>query len=206
MTVFHLNADMMHDALRADVNAAMRVTSADSTATGAVLATTRANGRQFDANLNALQSLKLPTELSRDFEESRRGARAYIAAANKLVAIAVRDHEQALPLEDEFNAAFDELLALNERVTTALAERIQDAERDALQSEAAAKLWILITSIVTALIAWGFVAVIAISVRRSLRQVSDAARPGRRQSFGAQRDRKPGRGGRARRRSEQDGR
>ncbi|HKU15745.1 MAG TPA: diguanylate cyclase [Steroidobacteraceae bacterium] len=173
---FHLNADMMHDALRADVNAALRVTDNDSAASGAVVTRAREHSRLFEANLTAMANLDLSPELHQDIESTHRRARAYVVAASELVLTATRNHERAVELEDKFNTAFDELESANEIVTQLLVERADEAERAAAAADAAARTLIVISGILTALIAWSVVSVLARSIRRSLRQVSDAAR------------------------------
>lgn len=173
---YHLDVDVMHDALRADVNEALRVSGGDAQAAGAVLASLHENTRQFEADLEALQRLDVPADLKLHLAAIYPHARAYITLANRLVTTAVRDHQQGLAIEPSFNAAFDDLLKLNDAMTALLEEHTQAAEREALQEASTGKLWITIAGVVTALAAWGFVALIAGSVRQSLRQVCDAAR------------------------------
>ncbi|MDB6102055.1 MAG: hypothetical protein JWO52_2054, partial [Gammaproteobacteria bacterium] len=172
----HLNTNVMLDALGTEVNAALRVKSEDSQAAGEVLANLHEDTRKFEAELKALESLDLTPDLKRTFASNHPRAQGYIAAANRLVTTAVRDHEQALTLEPSFNVAFENLNKFSDEMTTLMSDRVEAAERDTLQEASTAKFWITVIAIVTALLAWTFVAVIASSIRHSLRQVCDAAR------------------------------
>lgn len=172
----HLNVDQAHDALHSDVNASLRLDAQDTATAGQVLATLREDSNQFTAELDALQRLELPADVSRLVEENRPRALRYLAAAEKLVTTAARSHEEALALETSYSTLFNDLLNQNARLTAVFSDRVEQAEHDLFLAEGDGKLWITVTGILTALIAWGFVAIIAASVRLSLRRVSDAAR------------------------------
>ncbi len=173
---YHLDDDMMLDALRTDASEALRISADDSRAAGTVLASLHENTRQFEADLETLQRLDVPADIKPHLAAIYPRARAYIALANRLVTTAVRDHQQGLTIEASFNAAFDDMLKLNEAMTALLEERTQVVESEVLQEASTGKLWIGIAGVLTAFAAWGFVALIAGSVRHSLRQVCDAAR------------------------------
>ncbi len=172
----HLDGDMMLDALRADVEQALRLTEDEAQAAGTVLADLHEDTREYEADLEALQKVAMPASLQRGFAAIHLRASHYIALVNRLVTTAVSDHKQALTLEPPFSAAFDDLLKLNDEMTTRLSTQSQAAEGEALQEASTGKVWITVAGLVTALLAWGFVALIAGSVRHSLRQVCDAAR------------------------------
>ncbi|MEJ1964946.1 MAG: diguanylate cyclase [Gammaproteobacteria bacterium] len=172
----HLNADMMHDALHADVNASLRLTGQDTATAGKVLATLHEDSHRFTTEIDALQRLELPADVMRLVGSNRPRALGYLAASEKLVTTALSDHEAAIALEDSYNTLFDELLIQNDRLTAVFSDKVEQAEHELFLAEGAGKLWITVTGILTALIAWGFVAFIATSVRLSLRRVSDAAR------------------------------
>lgn len=61
---YHFDGDMMHDALRADVNAALRLKAGNSAATGDVLARTREDADRFEADLAELQRIPVPAGLA----------------------------------------------------------------------------------------------------------------------------------------------
>lgn len=172
----HLNADMMHDALRADVNAALRVVPGNTAMAGEVLASARENAHQYESDLTQLRALSLPGDLSQGLAKLEPKALAYTALANRLVDAAVKSPGEALALEPGFVVAFEDLLRHNDRLTAQLAAQAEVAERRLIDSAAAIKTWIISTSLLAAAVAWAFVALISRSIRLSLRQVSDAAR------------------------------
>ncbi len=172
----HLNADMMHDALRADVNAALRIAPGNSAMAGEVLASTRENAHRYELDIEQMRLLAVPDDLRKGFTATEPQALAYIAQAQHLVETALRSHDEALALEPGFIAAFEDLLRVNERVTGLLAAQVEDAERRSVEDASLSRNWIIATGVVTALLAWGFVVLISHSIRGSLRQVSEAAR------------------------------
>jgi diguanylate cyclase (GGDEF)-like protein len=173
---FHMSADEMHDALRADVNAALRSETETTAAAAQVLASIRENTHQFQANVDALERLELPQDLEQTFEAVRDHTNTYIALANDVVKTAINDRQKALELEQEFNASFDDLLKMNYDANVLLSNHFDKAERESLDDALAGKLLIVIASVATGLIALTCVAVLSGSIRGSLRQVSDAAR------------------------------
>jgi hypothetical protein len=112
----HLNTDVMLDALRSDVNAALRIKSEDSQAAGAVLANLHKDTRKFEAELEALEGLDLTPNFKRRFASNHPRTQAYSASSNRLVATAVRDHAQALTLEPSFNLAFEDFNTFSDGV------------------------------------------------------------------------------------------
>lgn len=171
----HLNADTDHDALQADVNAALGLRG-DAEEAGEILASTRENSRRLEANIEGLREFDLPADLEDGVAANEVRARAYIALSNKMVASAVRNHEQAAALEPEFVTAFEALGKANDQIAALLSRHVEAAEADTIREAAAAKLWIVIASVIVSILACFFVGVIGTSIRRSLRQVSDAAR------------------------------
>lgn len=173
---YHFDGDMMHDALRAEVNAALRLKAGNSAAAGGVLARTREDADRFEADLEELQGIQLPADLARDLALSRTRSRADIALATRLVTTAARDSEQALKLAMPLDADFESLSELNDRITESISHRVAAAEKEEFRDEDSAKLWIVAAGVATALLAWSFVALISGSIRRSLHQISEAAR------------------------------
>ena len=173
---YHIDGDMMHDALRAEVNAALRLKGGDSTAAGEVLARTREDTDRFESDLEELQRTQLPADLARNLALSRTRSRADISLATRLVMTAAHDPAQALKLAIPLDADFEGLSRLNDRITESIARRVSAAEEEVFREEDSAKLWIVAAGVAAALLAWSFVALIAGSVRRSLHQISDAAR------------------------------
>jgi diguanylate cyclase (GGDEF)-like protein len=172
----HFNVDQLRDALHADVNASLRLAGEDRATAAKVLATLREHSHRFATELDALQRMELPPDVRRLVESNRPRALRYLASAEKVIRTAVANHDAAVALEEPYNDLFEDLLNENERLTAIFGDKVEQAEHKLFVAEGVGKLWITVTGVLTALIAWGFVAIIAGSVRLSLRRVSDAAR------------------------------
>lgn len=172
---FHQQSDTMHDALRADVSAALLV-AADRPDDGEiVLASVRDNARSLTAAIDALQKLPLPADLAQSVADARPRAAAYIARATAITAIAVRNHERGLLLKGKFDEAFEELRQLNDATTALFAQATARAEQQATQAAFGAQRWIIAAAVGVAILTCLLVELVGRSLRRSLRLVRDAA-------------------------------
>ncbi len=103
----HMQADMMHDALRGDVFAALQAQSA------AELRQARADVEEHAASfrdaLAANEGRHLGAEFDRAFADTRPALDAYVESAQAIVDAAGRDHAQAQSRLPGFLAAFKDL-------------------------------------------------------------------------------------------------
>ncbi|AZF47930.1 Methyl-accepting chemotaxis sensor/transducer protein [Pseudomonas sp. R2-7-07] len=112
MTVLrnHMEADMMHDALRADVLSAMLVGLGKSTTTAAeVNSSLKEHAENFRKVLG--DNLKLPLEatLKTNLDNIKPSLDTYIGAAERIVALALGNPEGARGELETFNKAFSQL-------------------------------------------------------------------------------------------------
>ncbi|KRP76527.1 methyl-accepting chemotaxis protein [Pseudomonas lactis] len=112
MTVLrnHMEADMMHDALRADVLSAMLVGLGKSTSTAAeVNSSIKEHAEHFREVL--AENLKLPLDASikASLEKIKPSLDTYISAGERIVALALDNPEAARGELQTFNAAFSQL-------------------------------------------------------------------------------------------------
>ena len=112
MTVLrnHMEADMMHDALRADVLSAMLVGLGKSTSTPAeVNSSIKEHAEHFREVL--AENLKLPLDASikASLEKIKPSRDTYISAGERIVALALENPEAARGELQTFNAAFSQL-------------------------------------------------------------------------------------------------
>ncbi len=125
MTVLrnHMEADMMHDALRADVLSAMLVGLGKSTSTRAeVNGSLKEHAEHFRQVLGDNLKLPLNDTLKAGLEKTKPSLDTYINAGERIVALAL-DHPEAARRELEtFNTAFSQL----EGQMAALSELIED--------------------------------------------------------------------------------
>jgi methyl-accepting chemotaxis protein len=139
MTVLgnHLQADMMHDALRADVLSAMLVGLGKSETTRQdVLDGLREHTTQFRKVLSDNLALPINNTLKGDIDKLKPSLDAYIGAAEQIVSLALDSPERAQQDLGTFSAAFTQL----ERQMSTLSDLIEsnsktsgDTTRDAIR-------------------------------------------------------------------------
>ncbi|VVO19099.1 hypothetical protein PS833_04054 [Pseudomonas fluorescens] len=119
----HLEADMMHDALRADVLAAMLVGLGKSTSSATEV---RSSIEEHAAHFREVlgENLKLPVNatLKAGLEKVKPSLDTYINAAERIVGLALANPDAAQKELGSFNAAFsqleDQMAALSEQIET----------------------------------------------------------------------------------------
>ncbi len=106
------NADMMHDAVRSDVLAAiLAVQQGDLAALEAAQADLKANGSRLISLLQELQTMPLPDDVVAQVGESVPVAQAYVTTAQEIHRLVTSDSSAALQKLPDFNSAFDKLEA-----------------------------------------------------------------------------------------------
>ncbi|MDY4301532.1 methyl-accepting chemotaxis protein [Pseudomonas salmasensis] len=123
MTVLrnHMEADMMHDALRADVLSAMLVGLGKSTSTPAeVNSSIKEHAEHFREVLANNLKLPLDASIKASLEKIKPSLDTYIGAGERIVALALDNPEAARGELQTFNAAFsqleDQMAALSELI------------------------------------------------------------------------------------------
>lgn len=172
----HQHGDMMHDALRADVNAALLPADERSTTPEAVTKAVAADSRLYREDLAALALIPLPANVAQRAATAGEKAKNYIALAGEIVTLTRENRPEALTLEPVFRKTFDELAGLNTELTSALSNHVKLAGDQAHHALIVAQRWIAVAALGTALIACIFLAFIGGSLRRSLKKVRDVAR------------------------------
>ncbi len=125
MTVLrnHMEADMMHDALRADVLSAMLVGLGKSTSTAAeVNSSIKEHAEHFREVLADNLKLPLDASIKASLEKIKPSLDTYISAGERIVALALDNPEAARGELQTFNAAFSQL----EEQMAALSELIEN--------------------------------------------------------------------------------
>ncbi len=123
MTVLrnHMEADMMHDALRADVLSAMLVGLGKSTSTPAeVNSSIKEHAEHFREVLADNLKLPLDASIKASLEKIKPSLDTYISAGERIVALALDNPDAARGELQTFNAAFsqleDQMAALSELI------------------------------------------------------------------------------------------
>ncbi len=143
----HQDADMMHDALRADVYNALLVSRGfrpglRSEAESDIqrhIATMRADLRRID-------SLNLSGPVGRSLASLRKSLQVYATASEQLLDVALRDPTKAEPALRDFDATFHQLEQEQARVTAQVATAAAQTKARAESASVAAERRILLAS------------------------------------------------------------
>ena len=117
----HMEADMMHDALRADVLSALLVGLGKSTSTKAeVSSSLKEHAEHFRQVLGDNLKLPLDDTLKASLEKIRPSLDTYVSTGERIVTLALDNPEAARSELETFNAAFstleDQMAALSELI------------------------------------------------------------------------------------------
>ncbi len=125
----HMQCDMMHDALRADVFAALQAGAhKDAEAIKEVEKDLAEHVKKFQENLAANKSLTLTPELTTALKEVEAPLAAYIQSAQESVTLALKDPAAAEPKMPAFLASFRVLEESMEKLGDLFEKRTQELE------------------------------------------------------------------------------
>jgi hypothetical protein len=152
---YHQDADMMHDALRADVAHAQQIGAGRVAMDADVLrAETRSHANQFRGDIGTIFSLELPPRLDREFERLRPMQAVNVARAEELVRTSLAGEQSTPQARAAYERGFQRLVPAQADLTrllgatTARTERAATAEKEqavrqvALASLAAGAGWL----------------------------------------------------------------
>ncbi|MDC7824575.1 methyl-accepting chemotaxis protein [Pseudomonas sp. BLCC-B13] len=139
----HLEGDMMHDALRADVLAAFYIEPGDSNAVSQVRADLDDHSQWFQRTLQDNAALPLSADIKQAIAQSQPALTDYIAQAKRIVELALADPASARAQMPAFDQAFEELEEKNEALSGLIEQHAAKTRRD---SEAAVEqaAWLLV--------------------------------------------------------------
>ena len=143
----HLEGDMMHDALRADVLAAFYIEPGDSNAVSQVRADLDDHSQWFQRTLQDNAALPLSADIKQAIAQSQPALTDYIAQAKRIVELALADPASARAQMPAFDRAFEELEEKNEALSGLIEQHAAKTRRD---SEAAVEqaAWLLVGGMV----------------------------------------------------------
>ena len=129
---YHQDADMMHDALRADVTRAVFDHSPSDGVRrpdpAAVRDELRRHASRLRADLRDARDLQLPPHLERAFAVLRPAQHAYVAEAQRVVRMAFHESPGTAAADVEYQRTFVRLTRWNAAVTDALTDSAQRAQ------------------------------------------------------------------------------
>jgi diguanylate cyclase (GGDEF)-like protein len=169
------NADMMHDALHADVLAALLASQQPSRDRERVQRSLRENAQEFHAELAALAGMTLAPALRPQLDAAHGAGIAYVDQAEQMVRLALTDAPRALAQHDAFDHAFEAAKTALGAQTALIASQLDQANAEARRATEDARRWLLAAAVATVLGGWLGVAAIARSIRRSLMGLRDVA-------------------------------
>lgn len=143
----HLEGDMMHDALRADVLAAFVVEPGDSAAASQVRSDLKEHSEWFQRTLGDNAKLPLSAGIRKAIADSQPALTAYIGQAERLVDLALADPQAARSEIPAFDQSFGELEERNEALSE-LIEAHAASTRSAGETAVRQAAWLLIGGIV----------------------------------------------------------
>ena len=143
----HLEGDMMHDALRADVLAAFYIEPGDSNAVSQVRTDLDDHSQWFQRTLQDNAALPLSADIKQAIAQSQPALTDYIAQAKRIVELALADPASARAQMPAFDQAFEELEEKNEALSGLIEQHAAKTRRD---SEAAVEqaAWLLVGGMV----------------------------------------------------------
>ena len=142
----HLEGDMMHDALRADVLAAFYAPAGDTAAAAQVRADLREHSQWFQRTMAANAELPLSEDIRQAIGQSLPALNAYIAQAERIVDMALNDPQAARAEMPAFEQSFSELEEKNEALSELIEQHAAQVRNDGTQATENAA-WLLITGI-----------------------------------------------------------
>lgn len=169
------NAEMLHDALRADVLTALLAEQAPGITADSVRQSVRANGEAFRTEVTRLNKMPLKAEARQLVVEAYISALHYLALAERQVDLALTDRAAAVAEMPAFEAAFVEAKAAHGRQTEELSRASEQVQSASRMAAAGAQRWLALAAAVTVFVGWLCVALVARSIRRSFTALSDVA-------------------------------
>ena len=150
----HQDADMMHDALRADVARAQQAGSGlDDVDPAVVRRETAAHVQQFRGDLGSLAAAALPDDLATAFANLRPEQERYIGLAEQMVSTALAGGDFSRVDQAVYQQSFERLTADQAAVTSRLAATSSRTEQSADTEEAMARRMVVLSSL-AALTGW----------------------------------------------------
>lgn len=149
----HLSADMMHDALRSDVLAAITFAdSRDQEKKNEILNDLAEHSKLFRENLSGSEGLPLNEEVKKALNDIKPALDSYIKDAEELTLLAFKNRSQALSGLDKFFTVFETLEDEMSKLSDLIEKNWLEIQAAGDKATASSKNLIMIMSIITFLI------------------------------------------------------
>lgn len=168
----HLEGDMMHDALRADVLSALYLSSSvDGNLVGnreEIESDLKDHVARFRETLENNRKLPLGTDIKRQLEEVAPALDAYIRSSEEIVHAAFEDHKKGVVLYPDFSASFSALEERLESLSEVIEKHAEEATTHSLEIVPEAKFWLFLVLGVSVIVGITSLVVLQRSVIRVL--------------------------------------
>ncbi|MDH5435470.1 MAG: methyl-accepting chemotaxis protein [Gammaproteobacteria bacterium] len=147
----HLTADMMHDALRSDVLAALLASGENNQSEQkAIQADLKDHADLFRAKLKENESLPLSENIKQRLASTKPALSAYIRTSEDIVKLAFEDRNKAMAQMEAFKISFDKLAIEMEALSELIENSTAQAQENGDSSVVLSKNLIMIISLVAA--------------------------------------------------------
>ncbi|HNN56830.1 MAG TPA: hypothetical protein PKG84_10855, partial [Novosphingobium sp.] len=155
----HVEADMMHDAMRATVLAALEAgTTGDRKAADEVRTDLKEYAGWLDRLHASNRRLDLPTDVRAQIDATQNSFDGYVVKVNRIVPLALSDPQAARRLMPDFNQTFKAMEADNERVSDNLQQTAKASSDDTVSSLGTIRRLIFLASLAISLISLALIA------------------------------------------------
>lgn len=169
------NADMLHDALHADVLRALLAGQLASVSREDVMRRLHDNATEFRAELDLVAALPKAMALGASFDATREAGADYLEQAEATAQLALTDRPAALARITQFDSSFESAKKALAEQTEQLSRAVEGAHANANRAADDARRWLLVAAAIAVIVGWSCVALIARSIRHSLTELRDIA-------------------------------
>ncbi|MBS0198689.1 MAG: HAMP domain-containing protein, partial [Planctomycetes bacterium] len=170
----HLDSDMMHDALRADVLAAMQAGTAQDIA--AVEADLKEHCDRFGENVAKNKELKLGSAIAAALDAVNRPLNDYIVSAKELVALAAKDKAAATAEFPTFQDKFKALESRMEELSDLIQKNTDDATASAVNASSLVVRMVIGTAAAAGIATLAFALMLVRNINSRVTRLLDRAR------------------------------
>ena len=167
----HMEADMMHDALRGDVIAALLASDVSEAERGQVLVDVREHADRFKRVIQENEGVELDADTKAALGEVRPKLDGYVQSAQSMVALAMRDHDAAEAQMPQFKASFEELEKSMEKLSDLIEAGVKQSNEREIEAATMATRAIVVVSLVLLGLMLAAAMLISRSITRPLQAV-----------------------------------
>jgi len=186
----HMEADMMHDAIRADVLAALLVAPGDAQGAKEVLEGFDEHSQRMRKVIAENAEANLPADIAKAIVELKPQVDTYIDKAKQIIGKVLGGAQDVQALRTEFNAAFSVLEERNEAVSELIENQAQNARERQDDSIQSSGYWLIMTVLATcvalALLSWNLLKAVLTPLNKIILNTQAISQGDLQRSMGAQ--------------------